>query len=217
VTSGQALLAFTAAAGLLTVTPGLDTALVLRTAAVEGARRAVSAGMGICLGCLCWGLAAAAGLGALLAVSTLAYDTLRILGGCYLAYLGASLLLRSRTAPSLRSWTRLPAPRARGQAIGARHWFARGLLTNLLNPKVGVFYVSLLPQFVPLGVPVRSFSMLLATIHAAEGLLWFTLLTLATARLSGWLDRPGVARALDRATGLVFVGFALALVGHGRR
>ncbi|MGA8272064.1 MAG: LysE family transporter, partial [Candidatus Sulfotelmatobacter sp.] len=82
-TTGHALLAFTAAAGLLTATPGLDTALVLRTAAVEGPRRAMLAACGICLGCLTWGLAASLGLGALLAVSHVGYNILRLVGACY--------------------------------------------------------------------------------------------------------------------------------------
>lgn len=95
-TTGHALVAFTAAAGLLTITPGLDTALVLRTAAVEGSRRALLAGAGICLGCLTWGLAASVGLGALLVVSRFGYHALRILGVCYLMLLGASMWFRAR-------------------------------------------------------------------------------------------------------------------------
>src|SRR5437660_246223 len=154
-TVAHALVAFTAAAGLLTIAPGLDTALVLRTAAVEGARRAMLAGAGICLGCLIWGLAASVGLGGVLAVSRFAYDALRLLGACYLTFLGARLFFRGR--PTL-----LPGedPTARqtepSHATGAR-WFTRGLLTNLLNPNVGVFYVTFLPQFVPAGIPVTGF------------------------------------------------------------
>ncbi|MFJ0543618.1 LysE family transporter, partial [Bordetella bronchiseptica] len=90
-----ALLAFTVAATLLTITPGLDTALVLRTAAIDGPRRALLAGLGVCAGCLAWGVAAALGLGALLAASSLAYDALRIAGAIYLCWLGARLLARS--------------------------------------------------------------------------------------------------------------------------
>ena len=203
-TVGHALAAFTVAAGLLTITPGLDTALVLRTAALEGPKRAMLAGAGICLGCLTWGVTASVGLGGLVAVSRLGYDTLRTLGACYLIFLGAKLFLRAR--PVLAPLDHSESGRA------AEAWFARGLLTNLLNPKVGVFYVTFLPQFVPGGVNVSSFSLLLAVIHATEGALWFAALTLATRPLSSWLRRPRVARTLDRTTGVVLVGFGLDLV-----
>jgi threonine/homoserine/homoserine lactone efflux protein len=209
-TVGHALVAFTAAAGLLTITPGLDTALVLQTAAVEGSRRALLAGAGICLGCLTWGLAASVGLGSLLAVSRLAYDTLRVVGACYLMFLGATLFFRAR--PGLVELEQAAWPRAADSSNRGLRWFARGFLTNILNPKVGVFYVTFLPQFVPVGVNVTSFSMLLAAIHATEGALWFAALTLATRPLSSWLRRPRVARTLDRTTGAVFVGFGLGLV-----
>src|SRR5215472_10505929 len=95
-----ALLAFTLAAGVLTVTPGLDTALVLRTAVVEGPARAMVAGLGICCGLFGWGLLVSAGLGALLAVSALAFDVLRVAGALYLVYLGTRLLLRLRVSPA---------------------------------------------------------------------------------------------------------------------
>lgn len=216
-TVGHALVAFTAAAGLLTITPGLDTVLVLRTAAVEGSRRAMLAGAGICLGCLTWGLAASVGLGGLLAVSRFAYDALRVLGACYLMFLGARMFFRSR--PVLTDLGRSESPRAAeaNSSDSGSRWFARGFLTNILNPKVGVFYVTFLPQFVPSGVDVTSFSMLLAAIHATEGIVWFAALTLATRPLSSWLRLPRVAKTLDRATGLVLVGFGLQLVFNNRR
>ncbi|HXB55383.1 MAG TPA: LysE family translocator [Vicinamibacteria bacterium] len=207
--SGQALLSFTAAAGLLTVTPGLDTALVLRTAAVEGPRRAMLAGAGICVGCLAWGLGASVGLGALLAASELAYDILRIVGASYLIFLGSKLLLRPRSSASgigeseARPGVQSDAP--------ARCWFVRGFFTNILNPKVGVFYATFLPLFIPAGVNVTAFSMFLASIHAAQGILWFAVLTSATRPLARWLGRPGVVATLDRTTGGVLVGFGLRL------
>ena len=101
-------------------------------------------------------------------------------------------------------------------ASGPR-WFVRGLFTNLLNPKVGIFYVTFLPQFIPDGVSVTPFSMLLAAIHATEGILWFCLLTLATRPLSRWLRRPRVAQTLHRTMGAAFVGFGLGLVLDNRR
>jgi len=204
----QALLSFTLAAGLLTITPGLDTALVLRTAAVEGGKQAFLAGVGICFGCLLWGAAASFGLGALVAVSSLAYNMLRIVGAIYLSYLGTKLFIRAFA----RSSSHNPAePVLQKQEGDGSLWLRRGLLTNLLNPKIGVFYLSFLPQFIPAGVQVWSFSILLASIHAAEGLLWFLLLTNASKFFSSWLKRRRVVMAFDSAMGAVFIGFGLKL------
>lgn len=193
------LIAFTLAAALLTVTPGLDTALVLRTAAAEGARRAFAASLGICLGCLAWGALVAVGLGMLLQASELAYLALKWAGACYLLYLGIRLLLARRAEAEGAE----PPPRA--------NWFLRGLLTNLLNPKVGAFYVSFLPQFIPAGASVPSTTLLLAAIHAALGLLWFALLIGATRPLARALRNPALVRGLDRATGIVLIFFGLRL------
>ncbi len=210
-TATAALLAFTLAAAILTVTPGLDNALVLRTAAVEGGRRALMAGLGISAGCLLWGTIAALGLGSLLAVSTFAYDTLRICAAIYLFYLGVKLL-----------WSTLPGRKTAATASGilaaadrpgttGTGWFVRGCLTNALNPKVGVFYITFLPQFIPAGTDVLRFSLLLATVHALVGMLWFVLLVAATRPLARWLSRPAVTRGLDRVTGAVFIAFGLRL------
>lgn len=127
-TLGQALLTFTVAAGLLTITPGLDTALVLRTAAVEGRNRAMWAG-----------------------------------------------------------------------------------------PKVGLFYMAFLPQFVPRSVPVTLFTIGLATIHATEGILWFMLLTSATDYFAAGLRRPSVVKTIDRWTGTMLIGFGIKLAIETRR
>ena len=214
-TIAHALAAFTIAAGLLTITPGLDTALVLRTAAVEGSRRAMLAGAGICLGCLTWGLAVSVGLGALLAVSQLAYNVLRIAGAGYLILLGVRILFRKR--PSAGAVASGDTPSLGDTREDGSGWFARGFLTNVLNPKVGVFYVTFLPQFVPAGVSVAPFIMLLAAIHVTEGMLWFAALTVATRPLSRWLRRAGVARTLDGVTGTILIGFGLELVLERRR
>ncbi|KQZ98406.1 MAG: LysE family translocator [Achromobacter sp.] len=211
-TATAALLAFTLAAAILTITPGLDNALVLRTAAVEGSRRALMAGLGISAGCLLWGAIAAFGLGSLLAVSTLAYDTLRICAAIYLFYLGIKLLwsTRSRRKTAMASPTGILATPARPSST-ATGWFVRGCLTNALNPKVGVFYITFLPQFIPAGTDVLRFSLLLATVHAIVGMLWFVLLVAATRPLARWLSRPAVTRGLDRVTGAVFIAFGLRL------
>ena len=195
-----ALATYLVAAGLFTIAPGLDTAMVLRTAAVEGRRPATLAALGIGTGLLAWGLAVALGLGVLLAASQTAYAILKWAGAAYLCWLGANLLLRPRARLDLDAAAR-----------DGGNWWVRGLFTDLLNPKVGAFYVSFLPQFVPAGVPATPFILLLAAIHVAQSLAWSGVLILATAPLRRWLTRRAVVRWLDRLTGAVFIGFGARL------
>ncbi|MDE2356799.1 MAG: LysE family translocator [Alphaproteobacteria bacterium] len=202
------LAAFTAAATLVTLTPGLDTALVLRTTAAQGRRAGAWAAVGIALGCLTWGAAAALGLGALLSVSRTLFTVIRLAGAAYLVWLGVGLLLRPRAHLIAGDATEPASPPSP---------FLRGLATNLLNPKVGVFYVSFLPAFAVREVSFALWGVLLAAIHVGLGLIWFAILIQALDRARTWLSRPGVVRALDRLTGLVFLGFGaeLALSGRG--
>jgi threonine/homoserine/homoserine lactone efflux protein len=195
-----AVAAYSIAAGLLTLTPGLDTALVLRTAAV---RLALA---GICMGLLIWGTATALGLTALMAVSAVAYFALRIAGAVYLIYLGIQMWRRKHTFQV-----------GAGQKRGVHSWLLRGLLTNLLNPKVGVFYVTLMPQFIPRGGSIIGYSLLYACIHVVEGVAWLTALTVAVTPLRAWLTRRSVVRALDCGTGTVLIGCGVALAVEGRR
>lgn len=196
----DALLAFTFAAALLTLTPGLDTALILRTSTVEGSRKAIQAQLGINAGCLAWAAAVAFGLGALIAVSELAYNLLKWCGAAYLAWLGAQMLLKPR---SQMGEARL--------AKGTQNWFLRGFFGNLLNPKVGIFYVSFLPQFIPSGHSPVLWTFGLVMIHVLLGTLWSSLLIFSTRRLSGVLKREKVVKWLDRTTGGVFLLFAAKL------
>ena len=198
----QAIAAFLVAGGVLTITPGLDTALVLRTAAGEGRRAAFLAMAGIQLGCLSWGAAVALGLGALLATSAWAYAALTWAGAAYLAWIGLMLLVRPRRGFDLGP---------DGPARPPWAWLRRGFLTNLLNPKVGMFYVSFLPQFVPDGYPPAPSIFGFAVLHVVLAVLWLALLIVGTARLRPMLMRPALIASLDRLTGLVFVGFGLRL------
>ncbi|QTL04666.1 LysE family translocator [Aquabacter sp. L1I39] len=205
-----AILAFSLAAGLLTLTPGLDTALVLRTATVEGARPAMAAGTGVVTGVLAWGVLASLGLGAVLAVSRMGYLVLQYAGAAYLCWLGGRMLLSA-----LAGQATPPTGTDTGAALPPRSsvagWFWRGFLTNMLNPKVGVFYVSFLPQFIPADVPVVPFSIGLAAIHASMGLAWFAAITAATRPLSALLRRSAFLRAIDGLTGSVLVAFGIRL------
>lgn len=201
----EALIAFSFAAFLLTITPGLDTALVLRTAAAEGPNPAWLAALGVCLGTLAWGAAVGLGLGALLAASTLAYEILKWAGAAYLVWLGLNLILRPRQQFDLQPAEALGAP-AHGSA-----WLWRGALNNLLNPKAGVFYVSFLPQFTPQGVPVAPWMVFLAFLHCLMGLIWFAGIIAATRPAAAALRRATVVRWLDRLTGGAFLAFGLRL------
>lgn len=199
----QALLAFLVTASILTVTPGVDTAMVLRSAASGGPRPAAYAAIGIALGCFVWGAAVSVGLGALLAASETAFTAVRWAGAAYLLYLGVKLILRPRSGMG---------PAEIGSKAAAPWALLRqGLLTNLLNPKVGVFYITFLPQFIPAGATVATVSFLLATIHVLLSLLWFAVLIAAIVPMGRLLRRPRVAKSLDRITGGVFIAFGAKL------
>lgn len=200
-----AFAAFAVVAALLTITPGVDSMLVLRTAAVAGGRTAMLAGLGVLTGLLSWGFAAGVGLAALLAASETAYTVLRIVGAAYLAWLGVRLLFRAVRGQQLAVDGGSTATVAPGRA------YSQGLLTNLLNPKIGVFYITLLPQFVVTGQPVLLVTLGLALVHAAEGLLWFVAVSWLAVRIGALLRRRRARRVLDASTGIVFLGFAARL------
>ncbi|SFR20465.1 Threonine/homoserine/homoserine lactone efflux protein [Lentzea waywayandensis] len=206
--STAALLSFSLVALLTVLTPGLDTVMVLRTALLSGKRAAMGVVLGITLGCLGWGVASLAGLTALLRASELAYDVVRWLGAAYLIYLGAKALCLSsfsmaRKAVSLEDSRPVP---------GAGASLRVGLLTNLLNPKVGVFYLSLLPQFMPAGQP--AWGAALVAIHLGLGLVWLPILIAVAGRARAFLLRQQVL--LDRLTASVFVALGLKLAFEAR-
>ena len=191
----DALLAFSFAAMLLTLTPGLDTALVLRTATVEGRKQAFQAAPGISTGCLVWGIAVAFGLGALVAVSEFAYDILKYCGAAYLSWLGINMLIRPGKQFAL----------ADSSQKSASNWFVKGILGNALNPKVGIFYVSFLPQFIPQGQSPLLWTLGLVAIHMTIGTIWSLILIGATRPLSSVLRKEKVIRWMDRTTGTIFL------------
>ncbi|MGC0952166.1 LysE family translocator [Pantoea agglomerans] len=197
------LFSFLFALTILTLTPGFDTALVLRSAVAQGAKRASVTALGITLGCLVWGVAVGFGLGALLLASEMAYNLLKWLGAAWLLWLGLKLLLKPRqTAVD----TQQPALQQ-----GYLACFSRGLLGNLLNPKVGIFYVSFLPQFIPAGASVALWCSLMALAHMLLGLIWNAVLIGGSHYFAGHLRKPRVLKVMDRLTGCVFIGFAAKL------
>ena len=163
--------AFAMFAAVLAITPGLDTMLVVRTAAGTGRPAGLAAVAGIALGCLVWAVAGALGVTAVLTASRFAFEVLRIAGVAYLCWLGARALWHARRRPcpdgeadsTVEAQPSIPAA------------FRTGLITNLLNPKVGVFYLSVMPQFLPEGLNPMLGSLALGGIHVAEGIVWLTL------------------------------------------
>jgi threonine/homoserine/homoserine lactone efflux protein len=211
----RSLLAFAAFAAVLTITPGLDTVLVLRTTVRFGRRAGFGAALGISLGCLCWALARALGLTALLTASRLAYEVLRWLGVGYLCWLGVRALWSARRGAPVPPQSTVEPERAPEPARVGAAAVRTGLGTNLLNPKVGAFYLSVLPQFLPGGVNPLLGATALGAVHVLEGTLWLSLVIVAVGRAGRWLSKPGVQRRLDQVTGLVLLGFGIRLaVAH---
>ncbi|WUI02187.1 LysE family translocator [Spirillospora sp. NBC_00431] len=199
-----ACLAFAAVAALVTITPGVDTMLVLRTTVTGDRRTGYVTGAGVASGLACWAVASAAGLTALLAASRVAFDVLRVAGACYLLWLGAQALWKARG--KVRDTEEAPDASVSGSAA-----FRTGLTSNLLNPKVGVFYMSMLPQFIPAGAPTFGTSMLFGVIHVAEVLVWLAIVVVAASAARRVLSRPSVKRRLQQVTGVAFIGFGVRL------
>jgi threonine/homoserine/homoserine lactone efflux protein len=201
---GTSVATFAVVALALTLTPGLDTALVLRSALTRGRRDAAATAAGIVAGLFVWGAAAAVGISALLTASHVAYDVLRFAGAAYLVWFGLRLLVRAARGT--------PAHEPGGTA-GSSPWRAarQGLATNLLNPKVGVFYLALLPQFLPSGSDPLAVGLLLAGVHGLISVVWFAMLITLASALSARLRRPGTVRAIDGVTGTTLIGFGVKL------
>jgi len=201
------LLAFTAVVAVLTISPGPDVAIVVRMS-LAGRARGIACGFGIVTGCFVWGVASAVGISALLTASTLVYNVLRVAGALYLCVLG----VQAWSSRSSRSSPAAPAPGGPVPSGGGGVWaaFRTGLITNVLNPKVGVFYLSLLPAFVPPGLAVLPATLLLVGIHAVLGVLWLSLIATTVDRARDWLSRARIRRVMDRITGGALVGFGVA-------
>jgi len=202
---------FALVVGVLTVTPGLDTALVLRSAAVGSRRRAFGVIAGIQCGTLVWGFLAAVGVGAVLLASAQLYEVIRLIGAVYLVWIGARMLwsaLRGTGGTTSDGGTSLAD-------ASFFHGWRQGALTNLLNPKMGAFYVALLPQFIPAGAPLVSWGLALTGVHILLGTTWLTVLTLVAQRFKTWLTRRRVARSIDAVAGTAIVGFGVSIAVEG--
>ncbi|MCX5414828.1 LysE family translocator [Streptomyces sp. NBC_00059] len=204
-----ALWSFALVVGLLTLTPGLDTALILRTSALGRRRRAWGVVLGVQTGTLVWGALTSLGVTALLTASHLAYVTLRWAGAVYLVWLGVRMLRDTFRGPPERGAAD-ESPLLTGQDSVTGGW-RQGTLTNLLNPKMGAFYVAVLPQFIPEGASHFAMGLLLTSVHIVLGLLWSAALIGFARVLHSWLRKPRARRLLDRITGTVIAGFGVRL------
>ncbi|WP_277213390.1 LysE family translocator [Isoptericola croceus] len=214
----DSLLAFALVAGLLTVIPGLDTALVLRSTVSRSRAHGFAALLGIQVGTLVWGAAAAGGAAALLAASQTAYRVLTVAGAVYLVWLGGSMIWSSlrRRHTDARELAGTDAPRSATPPRRRRRDFTIGLGTNLMNPKVGVFYVAAIPQFVPDGANPLVMGVALALVHCALGTTWLSLVILGAGHWGRRLRESGAVRWIDRVTGGVLVAFGLRLAAAAR-
>jgi threonine/homoserine/homoserine lactone efflux protein len=201
-----ATLGFVAAAGLIILLPGPDTLVVLRALLRQGKPTARRTVLGVLTGLSVWAAGAVLGLSALLRASHDGYTALRIAGAVYLCVLGIQAF-RSRGASAELSAS--AAVRRRRGVIGTG--YLAGLTTDLLNPKVGVFFVTFLPAFVPHGEPIGLVTMVFGALFVLETGLYFVLFLAFADRLMAGMRRPRVRQVLDRCTGAVLVGFGVRL------
>jgi threonine/homoserine/homoserine lactone efflux protein len=188
---------FLVVAVVVVVTPGVDMALVTKNALLHGRRAALGTALGVNVGIALWTLAAALGVAALVRASAEAFDVVKLAGAVYLVYLGLQALRR----------------RERAAVPGSRTSpFRQGLISNALNPKIAVFFTSLLPQF---GHSLPAL-LLLGALFNAIGLVWLTMYAVAAARGRAALRRPRVRAALDYLSGVVLVGLGVRLAFERR-
>jgi threonine/homoserine/homoserine lactone efflux protein len=197
---------FVASGVLLNLAPGQDTLYILGSSIAQGRRIGVASALGISAGCVVHTLAAALGLSAILATSTAAFIAVKLAGAAYLIYLG----VRALTAP-----VRALSPSSHDAAASAALAFRRGVVTNVLNPKVALFFLALLPQFIEPGSATKVAAFIaLGLTFIATGTVWCLVLALAAARVRGFFaGHPRAFAGLSRASGGLFVllGLRLAL------
>ena len=206
---GHTLLAFVLVSAIVICTPGPDTALIVRNALSGGRASGIATAGGVTLGILVWVLAASAGVVALLRASEPVFEALKLAGAAYLAYLGLVSLLAAVAGRPHERRLRGSAPLLPSRA------FRQGLLSNLGNPKIAVFFASLLPQFVPDGSGAFAASLALGLLFATMGISWLTMYAVVVAKLGDVLSGH-VRRVLDAVTGAVLVALGVRLATEDR-
>ncbi len=207
------LTAFLGVAAVMVALPGADFTVVVRNA-LASRSAGVATALGVTGGLLAHTALAVAGLAAVLVAVPVLFRTVQLLGGAYVLYLGISALRAARRRPGQAG----PAEAAAGQDDGAhatngtRRALRQGFLTNALNPKAPVLFLSLLPQFVPAGAAPLPRTLLLAAIVVLLALIWFPAVALLVDRLGRWLRRPRTARAIEGGSGAALTVLGAVLV-----
>ncbi len=204
-------LPFLAISILLILIPGPDTAVVTKNALLGGRRAGVFAAVGVTMGLTVWTIAAALGIAALLQASAVAFLVLKVVGAIYLIWIGVQMLRARDLMAAATSAGHGVAPHA-GHAKALR----QGLLSDLANPKIAVFFTSFLPQFVHGDGPAFAALLMLGLVFAAITLLWLAAYGIAVGHASALMRRPSVRRVLDRVTGVVLIAFGVRLAFEDR-
>ena len=196
---------FVLAGLLLNVTPGPDMLYIIGRSTAQGWRAGAAAALGVGAGCFAHIVAAALGLSAVLAASAAAFTVVKIIGAVYLVYVGISLVLSTRSSRKAESAVAL-APAT------VRTVFVQGLLTNVLNPKVALFFLAFVPQFISQDAPHKALAFLfLGVVFNFNGTLWNLLVAWFSARTSSGLRDSAFAIWLNRCIGGFFVYLGLRL------
>jgi threonine/homoserine/homoserine lactone efflux protein len=206
------LAAFLGISVLVIVTPGQDTALTIRSALFGGRRPGVFTALGVSSGQAVWTVAASAGLAAILVASEPAFVALKLAGAAYLVFLGAQALLGALRPGRSRHVRAVDSGRPLSPAVAYR----QGVISNLGNPKMAVFFTSLLPQFTPQGEASFAAMLVLGLVFCTMTLAWLALYAVAVARAGDVLRRPRIRRALDAVMGIVLTAFGIRLAMENR-
>jgi threonine/homoserine/homoserine lactone efflux protein len=190
------------------LTPGQDTALTIRNTLMGGRRSGVWTAVGVVSGQLVWAVVSSVGLAAVLLASQPAFMALRLVGAAYLVFLGAQALVSA-----VRGHSSEAAVAATGQALSSRRAYRQGLLSNLGNPKMAIFFTSLLPQFAT-GEATFWTMLALGVVFASITLAWLAGYAVAVSKAQSVLRGTGFRRALDAVTGTVLVAFGLRLAAE---
>jgi len=203
------IITFTGIAALLAITPGADMMLVVRNVLSRGREAGILSTIGICSGLFVHATLSALGLSIILVKSATAFEVVKWAGAGYLIYLGVQSLLKIRKYND--SFPNREESLESQYNDGTRKSFLEGFLTNILNPKVAVFYLAFLPQFIDPGDPVFQKSLLLAAIHAGLGILWLSILSIFLGKIRNFLLHPKIRKILESITGIVLIAFGIRL------